>query len=691
MTAITCSIVVAAGVVLAAAQQTAPQPPRFRVAVDAVSIDAVVTDRKGQVVRDLTAADFEILQDGKPQRVVFAEFVPVAAALPPTPAVAAGTRTAPAPTAPPPPLTRDQVSRTIVIVVDDLGLSFEGINNVRRGLRQFVANGLLPSDLVGIVRTGEARGLLHPLTNDREVMRAAVDTLRYSTSSRKLVAPSGDVFQGLHGPEIEEVGEVVKARANEGSLAALNLVVQAARDLPGRKTVIFASEGFDLNDPVVRGGLDHAVDQATRSGVVIYAIDGQGLQTGALRASDDLHKTAEMRDPWASGAAGGGDSMSPITRGLGGQRRGAVLAAQESLQYMSEPTGGFAVVNTNDLGAGLLRISDDVRDYYVIGYVPDRATFAGEGPPGLHKITVKVKRAGAQVRTRKEFLGISDPERTAVPLTPAQQLVLAAMSPFSAAAIPLHATHLTGYAPGRGLYVRSMLHVDAQAFTFSTDADGTRTATVDLVGLVYDSGGVQVDVISAGFDVTLESAAAEKAFAHGLDYTALTRLKTAGGYQIRYAVRDRRSGAIGSIGGFVNVPDVAAGAFAISGIVLRAGQRPDIGEPLDTDRLSVRPSDASADFTAGGELGYGYEIYNAGPAVQTVVSVWRDGNRIVALPPSTAATQGDGRGVPVTGTVALPADLSAGVYVLQIATTSDDPKQPKRSRAAVQQVAFEVK
>src|SRR6478736_2864323 len=61
-----------------------PQTPRFRVAVDAVRIDAVVTDKDGNIVRDLTAADFEIWQDGKPQKVTFAQFVPIPiAAAPP--------------------------------------------------------------------------------------------------------------------------------------------------------------------------------------------------------------------------------------------------------------------------------------------------------------------------------------------------------------------------------------------------------------------------------------------------------------------------------------------------------------------------------------------------------------------------------------------------------------------------------
>ncbi len=70
-------IVVACTAAVVAASQAPSEPPRFRVAVDVVSIDAVVTDRKGEVVRDLTAADFEVFQDGKRQKVTFAQFVPV--------------------------------------------------------------------------------------------------------------------------------------------------------------------------------------------------------------------------------------------------------------------------------------------------------------------------------------------------------------------------------------------------------------------------------------------------------------------------------------------------------------------------------------------------------------------------------------------------------------------------------------
>lgn len=678
-----------------------PQTPRFRVAVDGVRIDAVVTDKNNKVVRDLNAGDFEILQDGKPQKVTFAQFVPVMVTA--APRHSAG-NAAPAGTALPG--TPDQVQRTFAIVVDDLGLSFAGIYNVRKALRRFVDTALLPTDLVLLVRTGEARSLLQPLTNDREALRATIDALHYNPSSRKGVSPSADVIQGLHGPQVEEAVSGVQRQASiEGTMAALSLVVQAARGLPGRKTVILASEGFPLglkpgegmqfpredDNTRVRSGVDTVIDQATRSGVVVYAINGGALQSGGPRAADDYHQTSQVRDPFASREYTGGDTMAGELRVLAAGRRDALRSDQVGLEYLAERTGGFAVANTNDLARGFERISNDVRDYYVIGYEPDHDTFARkDGSPRLHTIAVNVKRAGVRVRTRKEFIGVSD-EAPSGPPTPAQQLVLAARSPFVGTTIAMRATNLVGYAPGRGLFVRTVLHLDAHALTFSGDANTTRTATVDLVGLVIDNDGVQVDTIANGFNVTLENAAVEQGMKDGLVYTARVLIKKPGGYQLRYAVRDRHSGAVGSAGGFVNVPDVTGGAFAISGIVLRTEEHTEARPSLDSDGFSLRPADALRAFAPGSQLSFMYEVYNAGTAVQTVMSLWRDTVRLGVLRADTLATPPRGGPLAVAGGLKLPDGLAAGTYVLQLAATCLDPKQPKTARAAVQRISFDVK
>jgi VWFA-related protein len=690
MNATRALVTVVAGTVAAVAGQQAPELPTFRVAVDIVSIDVVATDRDGRIVRDLTPADFEVFQDGKQQRVTAAQFVPVSSgaggpASVTRPGAGPSRAATEAPPIPTRPIPREQVRRTIVLVVDDLGLSSQGMRTLLPALRRFVDTELMATDVMAIVRTGDSNGLVQSLTSDRSVLHAAIDALRYNVLSRKGPWPSGDVVQlGFKGPEFDGP---MRPLSQTESLSALSLIVQSARDLPGRKTVIFASEGFPLTsgtapttlpdqDPRLRDALDRVTDQAARSGVVLYAIDCTALETGGFRASDDI------RVP----------NMTEALNHFGAARLRMIRDAQQSLAYLTEQTGGFAVVNTNDLADGLSRIGNDVRDYYLLGYEPDKDTFASDRKLARqHTIAVKVRRPGVRVRTRRAFIGVSDPERPSAPPTPAEALVRAAMSPFSSASIGLHVTNLPAYSVERGMFVRSVLHLDGHALTFSTDGGGTKTATVDLVGLMFDSDGAQVQDVTTGFNVTLEDRAVEQVVQDGLVYTTRVPMKKPGGYQLRFAVRDRRSGAIGAGGGFVLVPNVTGGDFALSGLVLRAAQRAASAQSLHGDGFSIPPVDALRVYAPGTPLVYSFEVYNAGKKVGLVATLWRGEEKLATLPAETLAPPPDGNPLSASGRLTLPNNLQAGTHVLQVAATSDDPNQPKKERSAVQRISFDVK
>ena len=116
-----------------------------------------------------------------------------------------------------------------------------------------------------------------------------------------------------------------------GTLGALNLITRSARDLPGRKAIVLVSDGFVLpspmDDPRVREALDLAIDQAARTGVVIYALDARGLQTGGLVAEDNISR--------------GGESL---VRNDHAERKSTLLKTQDALGYLAEQTGGFAVL-----------------------------------------------------------------------------------------------------------------------------------------------------------------------------------------------------------------------------------------------------------------------------------------------------------------------------------------------------------
>jgi VWFA-related protein len=702
-----CALLVASQLLLPVSAQQAPDVPRFRVGVDAVRIDAVVTDRDGRIVSDLTAADFEVRQNGKLQKVTFAQFVPVLTGADPpsrsesTPA-AAPAATAPL-TAPLVTIKKEDVQRTFALVVDDLGLSVESVQPMRRALHDFVDRELRPTDLVAMVRTGGSGGALQSFTTDRRVLHAAIDNLRWNVMSRSGVEPfeSINIFEtftggpgGLAAPptDFSAVNQLRNSSSAAGSLAALNLVIRGARSLPGRKAVVFVSEGFQLlvpeltgsgsggrqPDARVRAALDRVVDQATRAGVVIYSLDARGLQTAGVQASDNL-KSADT----SVGA------MEGLVRDQGANRAAFNRDTQEGLAYVAEQTGGFAVRNTNDIAKGLGRITNDVRGYYVIGYVPLEGTFAKPGQkPSLHKIAVKVGRPGLRVKTRKQFLGVSDPPDAVATLTPAQELVRAATSPFSAAALSLRATSLPGYSPAEGTFVRSLLHVDARGLTFADDAAGKKTAAVDVLGMVFDHDGDEVAHLSTGFAVALTDAGAEEALRDGVAYTFRIPIRRPGGYQVRFAIRDQRSGALGSAGEFVDVADMAGGAFALSGIVLRSDA--DKGPPA-ADRLAVMPAQAVRIYPAGARLSYAYEIYNASKTVRAGPSIWRGAEQVFAAPPDTLTVPDGGtRRFGAAGELQI-AKLPPGSYVLQVTAVTEDPRRSGRSRTAIQRTTFDVR
>ena len=378
-----------------------------------------------------------------------------------------------------------------------------------------------------------------------------------------------------------------------------------------------------------------------------------------------------------------------------GSRLRFIHNTQEGLTYVAEQTGGKAVLDTNDIGAGIARVVNDIRSYYILGYTPDEGTFAKPGKtPRLHKLSLKVKRPGLTVRTRKTFLGISDPPPAPKIASVGQELRDAALSPFTAGDISMRATTLPGYGPD-GAFVRTLLEIDARALSFAKGVDGRTTADVDVVGMAFDQDGTEVGHMTTAFTVALSADIDPEALrdGEGLVYVLKVPIPKPGAYQIRFAARDRRSGAIGSAGQFAWMDDVAHGAFAMSGILLgpesatATSSKP--AEGLDTSGLLKQQ--AHRVFKPGTRLSYAYEIYNAEAPVQASATIWRGQERVFTspadtlVPPSTTTDR-----FAAAGGLKLGASLPPGDYVLQIATRTPEAKTKKKG-VAVQSVDFEVR
>jgi hypothetical protein len=155
-----------------------------RITTNLVQVDAVVTDDKGRPVTDLRPEDFEILEDGHPQVITNFSYISSASASAAEPAAATPAPAKNAPPVRPARLRQTDAHRTIVLVVDDLGMSFESINFTRQALKKFLEEQLRPDDVAAVVRTRGGVDALQQLTSDKKQLTAAIERVRWNSFGR---------------------------------------------------------------------------------------------------------------------------------------------------------------------------------------------------------------------------------------------------------------------------------------------------------------------------------------------------------------------------------------------------------------------------------------------------------------------------------------------------------------------------
>jgi VWFA-related protein len=325
-----------------------PQPPTFRGGTNLVQVDAIVADANGQPMTDLAAADFEVLDDGKPVPIDRVRFLGSAAysgdaTLAPIRSHEDEEREA----------SRDDV-RVYAIVLDDYHVERMGELRVIEPLLAFVRQ-LPPTDLVAV---------FYPLdsvtdvafTRDREKVEKAI---RAFYGRRGDYTPKHPVEEEhlRHPLDIERIRREIVNTALEGLATHLGGIKQ------GRKTVIFVSEGFTQQVDDVRD----LYQAANRANVAFYPVDPRGLM---------------MSNGYTTGA----------------QIMNFQMSARDAMATLASETGGRAIVQKNDITAALGQVIRDSRAYYLIAYEsphPDDGKF--------HKVTVRVKRPRVTVFARTGY------------------------------------------------------------------------------------------------------------------------------------------------------------------------------------------------------------------------------------------------------------------------------------------------
>lgn len=500
---------------LAPAQQPRESDPVFKVDATVFQVDAVVTDAKGQVVSDLEARDFEVVEKGKSRAVDYCSFIPLT-----------GDRAALGPKSDGR-LLPEELRRSFVFVISipsiDIDLGGEATANFRaaalRGgvdsvdmMTHFVENRMQPGDLVGMVKVDQASGLLAQLTNDRTALKGALAKMRAEPIARD--APS--IFiRTTPSITFTELGQ-----QNLRAIRTARTAVDLLAGLPGRKTVILAARFMLPNNPripegqMVSAAMGELAQRANQAGVTIHTISLSGMQRDMFGNTDALFRAASE-------------------------------------------TGGTLTENNHAFNSVVDRIEALNRGYYLLGYrLPENA-----GEPG--KIKVRVKRSGLDVRARSSALGqgqaadkIPDPRR---------KVAAALLSPLALRDLPVSMAIEPPPPAGRGTKarLRYSLEIDTDKVDIGRLEGGEHGFILEITtGLAGPDGNwVKLETNTHYFRAPANIPASGR--------TPVTKsyeieVDKSGYYQVRALVRDKRSNRAGNAARLFNVP-AATGKQTASG------------------------------------------------------------------------------------------------------------------------------
>lgn len=381
------------------------QTPVFRGGIDFVRVDVIVTDKSGRPITDLQASDFEIVEDGRPQTVETFKLIELNGGL------------IPGPDGPPRAIRSDSDEETEAarddvrlfgIFLDDYHVRAGASMAARQSIARFIETQLGPSDMVG---------LMYPL--------APLDTVRFTRNhdaiSRAIQQFLGRKFDYTALNEIEQryshyPTEIVERIRNQVSLSAIEgLIVRMGSLKEGRKALILVSEGYSnmlppqmrnpvatmpgLGNPAANDPFAGANDPLEDRAAFFASIDLQTDLREVLAAASRHNVSIYSVDPrgLAVGEFGIDENIGPQVD------RTYLNATMNTLRQLSEDSDGRAIVNRNDLTLAMKQILQDSSAYYLLGYTSTLAPSDGK----FHEIKVRVKRPGAQVRSRKGYWALT--------------------------------------------------------------------------------------------------------------------------------------------------------------------------------------------------------------------------------------------------------------------------------------------
>ena len=630
-------------------QQQPRQAPEvtFQVEVNYVDVDVVVTDEQGNFVTGLAREDFEVFEDGKPQKVETFSLVELPVERPAELLVEGR------PVLPDTQTNRKPFDgRVYAFVLDDLDVSALRSAQVRDAARDFVRKHMGANDLGAVIYTSGRTDAAQEFTTSRELLIRAIDKFQgrrmrslsldrldayyqriaYGYNLRNDADPNTGTINSQDPAGHGRTSDPTELERGTRALNVLDTLKNTAEFLGSvrgrRKAVLFFSEGLDFPIRDVFGAHDativiratqDAISTAARANVNYYTIDPRGLAGMTTDFMESAGIGSGVGTPGPVLLVPGTNTPASGVTGASGvfnvqdELMQEFRLSQDSLRELAEQTGGIASVNTNNVTPAFERIVDANSRYYVLGYYPPNHPRNGR----FHKIEVKVKRPGVRVEARRGYAeprGRSPEERKR---DEAARLAREARRPDGRRT----STPLLGVMTSPMQLSGLTFSVQAAAFK-NTAADASIALAVELDGsrLQYgppnEKGQVANKIelsffglnehgkaLSAGWtelDLTLRPETRDRVTAHGVRANPRINLPP-GRYQIRVGAREAVGGQAGSVFYDLDVPDFRKEPLMLGGLLMTTPsvqQTPSIQPDPVVSKLLPAPATSRREFPA---------------------------------------------------------------------------------------------
>ncbi len=695
-------VTLVAGLLVVSAQQTAPPRSqqqngvftptsgavKISTNVQLVVVDVSVKDKSGNPVEGLTAKDFSITEDGKPQDIKVFQFqrmeetvMPEPALTPrgPQPPPAAPEKKAEAPAVKS--VVANQIApsrpgevkykdrRLLVMFFDMTSMPIQDQLRAQTAAQKFLKTQMTPSDLMAIMALTSDLKVLQDFTDDRDALAKVIKGLTIGEGSDMAV-------EGSTGAEDEEdTGAAFTADDSEFNifntdrkLSALETAAKMLGSLPEKKALVYFASGVSRTGTENQAQLEATINAAIRNNVSFYPIDARGLVA-----------EAPLGDA-TRGSVGGTNALS----GAGARSRQSSFAGQqETLYTLAADTGGKALLDNNDLSAGIVQAQKDISSYYIIGYYSTNEKMDGHYRRiKLNPAPTLSARLGKLDYRQGYFAGKEFKNFTSGDRERQLQEALMLGDPLTNLTIAMEINYFR-LARDR-YYVPMTLKIPGSEFELAKHG-GAESTKIDFIGEVKDAKGKTAGNVRDISEVKLKGETVGQLAKHNLAYNTGFTLEP-GTYSVKVLARENQTGKMGTFETKFTIPDLTAEArrLPLSSVVL-SNQREDLNaavynaerdrrlflrDPLVQDNKRLIPS-VTRVFRKDQEMYVYLEAYqpNAKSTQPLVASVGFYRGKIKAF--ETAPLQvTDGlnefsKALPVRFSVPL-AKLQPGRYVCQV-------------------------